>query len=178
MREFISERNYRTAAANKSLTAVTKCICFLQMNTRQISFLNCINAQENGAAFLLALPKTWRIYVIEDDKHTQRFKLLAQILDVVADHAVSGVDVGFMGSNTDFVMMLNQATSDRVQLARLLNISDNLLAYVTNSDSGQGLICCKRKFAEYSFAKSKYTSSIYIQVRLPFARFSVILFQT
>lgn len=44
--------------------------------------------------------------------------------------------------NTDFVMMLNQATSDRVQLARLLNISDNLLAYVTNSDSGQGLICC------------------------------------
>lgn len=47
-----------------------------------------------------------------------------------------------MLSNTDFVLMLNQATSDRVQLARLLNISDNLLAYVTNSDSGQGLICC------------------------------------
>lgn len=47
-----------------------------------------------------------------------------------------------MLSNTDFVMMLNQATSDRVQLAKLLNISDNLLTFVTNSDSGQGLICC------------------------------------
>ena len=47
-----------------------------------------------------------------------------------------------MLSNTDFVMMLNQATSDRVQLAKILNISDNLLTYVTNSDSGQGLICC------------------------------------
>ena len=47
-----------------------------------------------------------------------------------------------MLSNTDFVMMLNQATSDRDQLARILNISDNLLTYVTNSDSGQGLICC------------------------------------
>ena len=47
-----------------------------------------------------------------------------------------------MLSNTDFVMMLNQATSDRVQLAKILNISDNLLSYVTNSDSGQGLICC------------------------------------
>ena len=47
-----------------------------------------------------------------------------------------------MLSNTDFVMMLNQATSDREQLARILNISDNLLSYVTNSDSGQGLICC------------------------------------
>lgn len=47
-----------------------------------------------------------------------------------------------MLSNTDFVMMLNQATSDRIQLAKLLNISDNLLAYVTSSESGQGLICC------------------------------------
>lgn len=47
-----------------------------------------------------------------------------------------------MLSNTDFVMMLNQATSDRIQLAKILNISDNLLAYVTNSESGHGLICC------------------------------------
>lgn len=47
-----------------------------------------------------------------------------------------------MLSNTDFVMMLNQATSDRIQLAKILNISENLLTYVTNSDSGQGLICC------------------------------------
>jgi len=47
-----------------------------------------------------------------------------------------------MLSNTDFVMMLNQATSDRIQLAKLLNISDNLLTYVTSSESGQGLICC------------------------------------
>ena len=47
-----------------------------------------------------------------------------------------------MLSNTDFVMMLNQATSDRIQLAKLLNISDNLLGYVTSSESGHGLICC------------------------------------
>ncbi len=47
-----------------------------------------------------------------------------------------------MLSNTDFVMMLNQAASDRMQLAKILNISDNLLTYVTNSDSGHGLICC------------------------------------
>ena len=47
-----------------------------------------------------------------------------------------------MLSNTDFVMMLNQATSDRIQLARLLNISDNLLTHVTSSESGSGLICC------------------------------------
>lgn len=47
-----------------------------------------------------------------------------------------------MLSNTDFVMMLNQATSDRIELAKILNISDNLLAHVTSSDSGNGLLCC------------------------------------
>lgn len=45
-----------------------------------------------------------------------------------------------MLANTEYIMMLSQASSDRIQLAQLLNISDNLLAYVTNSDSGHGLI--------------------------------------
>lgn len=45
-----------------------------------------------------------------------------------------------MLSNTDFVMMLNQATSDRVELATLLNISTQQLSYVTNAQAGQGLL--------------------------------------
>lgn len=45
-----------------------------------------------------------------------------------------------MLSNSDFILMLNQATSDRVELAHLLNISNTQLSYVTNSDAGQGLI--------------------------------------
>ena len=38
--------------------------------------------------------------------------------------------------------MLNQAATDRVELARLLNISDNQLSYITNVDFGRGLIKC------------------------------------
>lgn len=45
-----------------------------------------------------------------------------------------------MLSNTDFIMMLNQATSDRIELAALLNISNQQLSYVTNSNVGQGLL--------------------------------------
>jgi len=45
-----------------------------------------------------------------------------------------------MLSNTDFVMMLNQAASDRVELAGLLNISNQQLSYVTNAQAGQGLL--------------------------------------
>ena len=47
-----------------------------------------------------------------------------------------------MLSNSDFIMMLNQAPSDRAELAKLLNISDNQLSYVTNSEAGQGLLFC------------------------------------
>ena len=45
-----------------------------------------------------------------------------------------------MLSNTDFILMLNQATSDRNELANLLSISNEQLSYVTNSQAGQGLI--------------------------------------
>ncbi len=36
--------------------------------------------------------------------------------------------------------MLNQAASDRKELAKLLNISDEQMSYITNSDAGCGLI--------------------------------------
>ena len=36
--------------------------------------------------------------------------------------------------------MLNQAATDRIELARLLNISDLQLSYITNVDAGHGLI--------------------------------------
>lgn len=45
-----------------------------------------------------------------------------------------------MLSNSDFILMLNQATSDRIELAQLLNISNQQLSYVTNADAGQGLL--------------------------------------
>ena len=45
-----------------------------------------------------------------------------------------------MLSNSDFIMMLNQATSDRMELAGLLNISNKQLSFVTNSEPGHGLL--------------------------------------
>ena len=36
--------------------------------------------------------------------------------------------------------MLNQAASDREELARLLNISSEQMSYITNADAGCGLI--------------------------------------
>ena len=47
-----------------------------------------------------------------------------------------------MLANSEFLIMLNQAATDREELAHLLNISDNQLSYITNVDSGRGLIKC------------------------------------
>lgn len=45
-----------------------------------------------------------------------------------------------MLSNSEFVIMLNQAATNREELARLLNISDTQLSYITNVDAGHGLL--------------------------------------
>ena len=42
--------------------------------------------------------------------------------------------------NSDFILMLNQASGDRQILAKQLNISPHQLSYVTNSGAGEGLI--------------------------------------
>jgi len=49
-------------------------------------------------------------------------------------------DARRMLSNSDFIMMFNQAASDRRELAEILQISEKQLSYVTNSDAGNGLL--------------------------------------
>ena len=45
-----------------------------------------------------------------------------------------------MLANSEFIIMLNQASTDRIELAKLLNISDLQLSYITNVGAGQGLL--------------------------------------
>lgn len=45
-----------------------------------------------------------------------------------------------MLSNSDFILMFNQAQPDRVELAGLLNMSNKQLSYVTSAEAGHGLL--------------------------------------
>ena len=45
-----------------------------------------------------------------------------------------------MLSNSEFIVMLSQAASDREKLSQLLNISPEQMSYVTNADAGCGLM--------------------------------------
>lgn len=43
-------------------------------------------------------------------------------------------------SNSEFVVMHNQAASDREKLAALFNISEQQMNYITNAEAGHGLM--------------------------------------
>ena len=45
-----------------------------------------------------------------------------------------------MLANSELIIMLNQASTDREELAKLLNISDAQLSFITNVEAGHGLI--------------------------------------
>lgn len=62
-----------------------------------------------------------------------------------------------MLANSEFIVMLNQASTDREELARLLNISDLQLSYITNVEAGHGLIKVGSSLVPFANKFSKNT---------------------
>ena len=56
------------------------------------------------------------------------------------EYLLDSVQASTMLSNSEFVILLNQASSDRAKIADLLNISQEQMSYITNADAGCGLI--------------------------------------
>ena len=65
--------------------------------------------------------------------------LLTGITQNIAD-CLSNETARGMLANSEFLLMLNQAPSDRAELAGLLNISQTQMGYITNAPAGHGLI--------------------------------------
>lgn len=47
-----------------------------------------------------------------------------------------------MLANSEHITMLNTAATDRIEIAKLLGISNTQLSYITNADAGHGLLKC------------------------------------
>lgn len=56
------------------------------------------------------------------------------------EYLLDSVQASTMLSNSEFIIMLNQAFKDREKLGELLNISEEQMSYITNAESGSGLI--------------------------------------
>lgn len=62
-----------------------------------------------------------------------------------------------MLGNSEFLLMLNQAGSDRLELAKLLNISDTQLSYITNAEAGKGLLKCAGSIVPFEDSFPRHT---------------------
>ena len=56
------------------------------------------------------------------------------------ESVLDSVHARTMLSNSEFIVMFSQASSDRDKLASLLNISDEQLRYISGAEPGSGLI--------------------------------------
>ena len=56
------------------------------------------------------------------------------------EYMLDSIQASTMVSNSEFVVMLNQAESDQERLSKLLNISPEQMSYVNGSDAGCGLM--------------------------------------
>lgn len=63
-----------------------------------------------------------------------------------------------MLANSEFLILLNQAATDRDELASLLNISENQLSYITNVGAGKGLIRCSGNLVPLRTASQRIRS--------------------
>ena len=84
---------------------------------------------EYSANFLFELWKRVRKYGAMCTGITQNLQ------DMLVSHTATT-----MLANSEYLVMLNQAATDRIELAKLLNISDVQLSFITNAEVGQGLV--------------------------------------
>lgn len=84
---------------------------------------------EYSAQFLFKLWKRVRKYGAYCTGITQNIE------DLLQSHTART-----MLSNSEFILMLNQAPTDRIELAKLLNISHDQISFIENVDAGHGLI--------------------------------------
>lgn len=84
---------------------------------------------EYSANFLFTLWKRVRKYGADCTGITQN------VDDLLQSHTART-----MLANSEFIIMLNQSSTDRLELAKLLNISELQMNYITNVEAGCGLI--------------------------------------
>lgn len=79
-------------------------------------------------------------FLSESWKRFRKYGALPTAMTQNIENCLESVLARTMLANSEFLIMLNQAPTDRAELAKLLNISDTQMSYITNADVGRGLI--------------------------------------
>lgn len=88
------------------------------------------------------MAKTYGIVytVLKDKKRVRKYGAFCTGITQNVDDLLQSYTARTMLANSEFVIMLNQASTDRVQLAELMGISDTQLSHITNVEAGCGLM--------------------------------------
>ncbi len=82
------------------------------------------------------------VFFAESWKQFRKDGALATGITQNVEDCLKSLTARTMLANSEYLVMLNQAPTDRAELAKLLNISDNQLSYITNVGLGKGLLKC------------------------------------
>ncbi len=75
-------------------------------------------------------------------KRMRKYNAFITAISQNVDEILRSDTARLMLANSELLVMLNQAATDREELAKLLNISENQLSYITNVPAGHGIIRC------------------------------------
>lgn len=75
-------------------------------------------------------------------KRMRKYNAFITAISQNVDEILRSDTARLMLANSELLVMLNQAGTDRDELAKLLDISENQLSYITNVPAGHGLIRC------------------------------------
>ena len=73
----------------------------------------------------------------------KRFRKYAGIMTAATqnvEECLKSETARLMLANSEFLLLFNQAATDRAELAKLLHISDTQMGYITNAEAGHGLL--------------------------------------
>ncbi len=100
----------------------------------------CPDSMEKFSDHLILGEKFCRVLFLKDYANYIKRGAYPTAITQNVEYLLDSVQASTMLFNSECVVMLNQAASDRAKLAKLLNISNEQMSYVTNADAGCGLI--------------------------------------
>ena len=132
----LAETFYEEMEANKDLIGVVKTYDDIEENWKKgkrthifLDEFHVVFENEHSGTFFNS---AWRRF----RKRNAFPTAITQNVEYLLDSVLAST----MLSNSEYIVMLNQAASDRQKLAELLNISNEQMSYITNADAGCGLI--------------------------------------
>ena len=104
-------------------------------------------------------------------KRMRKYNAFITAVSQNVDEILRSDTARLMLANSELLVMLNQAATDREELAKLLNISENQLSYITNVPAGHGLIRCGGAIIPFENSFPKNTKLYQLMTTKPDEKF-------